>query len=169
MNIYDLFENSGMTDFEQEQEHFDALDRTGFYGDAGAGCIFIARSTGRILLCHRSEHVEQPGTWGNWGGAINRGENPDDAVEREAIEETGHPGPFELIPLYIFSKGTFKYYNYLVMVDDEFSPTLDWESQGYKWVKWGEWPSPLHFGLQALFSDAQSVRKIMNVLESLKN
>ena len=65
MRIFDLFEN------HPDEEHFDALHKTGFFGAAGAGCVFLARSTGRLLICHRSEYVERPGTWGGWGGAIN--------------------------------------------------------------------------------------------------
>lgn len=141
-------------------EHGEALDKTGFWGKAGAGCVFVARSTGRLLLCHRSRAVEQPGTWGNWGGAIDPGESPEAAVQREAHEETGHPGPFESIPLYVFKSGSFTYYNFLVVVDEEFTPKPDWESQGHRWCEWGQWPQPLHFGLQSLFKDPDSVRKI---------
>lgn len=161
MRIYDLFEN-------HEAEHKDALKRTGFYGTAGAGCVFLARSTGRLLLCHRSKDVEQPGTWGNWGGAINRGENPEEAVQREAYEETGHAGPFHLTPLFVFAKGDFRYYNYLVTVDEEFTPHVDWESQGHKWVEYGQWPQPLHFGLVALFQHAPSVAAIQSAIAACK-
>lgn len=160
MRIFDLFEN------HPDEEHFDALHKTGFFGAAGAGCVFLARSTGRLLICHRSEYVEQPGTWGGWGGAINRGENPEEAVQREAYEETGHAGPFELTPLFVFAKGDFRYYNYLVTVDDEFTPHEDWESQGFQWVEFGQWPQPLHFGLVSLFNDARSVATIQKAIEN---
>lgn len=153
-----------ITEHVNDDIHQAELEKTGFWGAAGAGCVFLARSTGRLLLCHRSEDVEQPHTWGNWGGAIDPGESPDEAVAREATEETGHPGPFETIPLFVFKSASFRYYNYLVVVDDEFTPTppskQNWETQGHRWCEWGQWPSPLHFGLQALFSDAESVRKI---------
>lgn len=160
MRIFDLFEN------HPDEEHFDALQKTGFFGAAGAGCVFLARSTGRLLICHRSEYVEQPGTWGGWGGAINRGENPEEAVQREAYEETGHAGPFELAPLFVFAKGDFRYYNYLVTVDEEFTPHEDWESQGFQWVEFGQWPQPLHFGLVSLFNDARSVATIRKAIEN---
>lgn len=162
MKIQELFETTN------NDEHFDALRKTGFFGKAGAGCIFLAKDTGRILLCHRSEHVEQPGDWGNWGGAIDQGENPYEAASREATEETGHPGPFDIKQLYVFKSGTFHYYNFLTIVDKEFIPRLDWESQGYKWCEWGQWPSPLHFGLVSLFKDADSVRKIMTEISEIK-
>lgn len=163
MRLFDLFE--GM---EDDAEHFDALRKTGFFGSAGAGCIFLARSTGRILLCHRSEYVEQPGDWGNWGGAINKGEDPLAAVQREAHEETGNGGPFEFVPLYVFAKDAFRYFNFLCIVDEEFTPALDWESQGYKWCEFGQWPQPLHFGLVSLFNDADSVAKIKQAMGGLQ-
>ncbi len=150
--------------FENNAEHFDALNRTGFFGAAGAGCVFLARDTGNILIAHRSEAVEQPGTWGGWGGAINRGEDPVAAVRREVSEEAGYHEHYELEPLFIFEKGTFKYYNFLVVVDHEFTPELDWETQGFKWCKWGQWPQPLHFGLISLFGDAPSAAKIQKAI-----
>lgn len=158
-----------VSEHAHDEIHKAELEKTGFWGAAGAGCIFLSRSTHRILLCHRSKDVEQPNTWGNWGGAIDPGESPDEAVAREATEESGHPGPFETIPLLVFRKGSFSYFNYLVVVDDEFTPTppsdANWETQGHRWCEWGQWPSPLHFGLQSLFNDPESVAKIETEIE----
>ena len=160
MRLTDMFES--MAD---DREHWDALERTGFFGNQGAGCIFLARDTGRLLLAHRSRHVEQPGSWGGWGGAINRGENPEEAVRREVAEEAGHTEHLSLIPLFVFKaikngKEVFRYHNFLAVVDHEFKPKLDWETQGYRWCKFGEWPQPLHFGLVELFNDPKSVETI---------
>lgn len=156
-------------DEHPDAEHFDALRKTGFFGAAGAGCIFLARDTGRILIAHRSEYVQEPNTWGVWGGAINRGEDPLQAVQREAHEETGNGGPFEFVPLYVFQSGTFRYFNFLCIVDEEFSPHLDWETQGFKWCEWGDWPQPMHFGLKALLSDHDSADKIMSHIHEFKS
>jgi 8-oxo-dGTP pyrophosphatase MutT (NUDIX family) len=155
MRYSDLFENYD----PHEAEHFDDLARTGFYGKAGAGCVFLAKSTNRILLAHRSHQVEEPHTWGNWGGALNPGESPNEGVQREAREEIGHSDidVLEIIPLYVFSSGTFRYHNYVTVVDSEFDPILNWEAQDFRWCDWGHWPQPLHFGLQSLFSDNRSV------------
>jgi 8-oxo-dGTP pyrophosphatase MutT (NUDIX family) len=149
---------------EQEAVHKAELEKTGFWGAKGAGCIFLAQSTGRILLCHRSQDVEQPNSWGGWGGAIDQGETPEEAVQREAREETGHPGPFEMIPLYVFKSNSFRYYNYVVIVSEEFDPHETWESQGHEWVKFGHWPHPLHFGLVALFNDGPSVSLLQKLI-----
>ena len=161
MKLQDLFENTD--DDENRRAHYDALKTTGFWGSAGAGAIFMAKDTGRFLISHRSMAVEQPDTWGTWGGAIDRGENPVDAVKREVREETGYTGNFQIIPLYVFKKDTFRYYNYLVIVDHEFEPHLDWENQGYKWCDYGDWPKPLHFGLVSLLNDPASAETMQEL------
>ena len=153
-----------------------ANSTTGFYGAWGAGCIFMARSTGRFLLDHRSDNpppqdVEQPGTWGTWGGAgvgpatnalvVNR-------IRLEVLEETGHDLHninAKFIPLYIFKKNTFQYFNFLVIVDEEFEPHLNWESQGFRWCEFGNWPSPLHFGLKAVLADPHSIQTMRQAAE----
>jgi 8-oxo-dGTP pyrophosphatase MutT (NUDIX family) len=146
---------------ENDEEHQETLDRTGFWGKAGAGCLVMAKSTGRILIAHRGRSVEQPGTWGTWGGAIDEGEDPVDACLREIEEEAGYTGGVAaVLPLYVFQKDNFRYSNFLVVVADEFKPRLDWENQGYQWCEIGQWPSPLHFGLKALLADPKSMATI---------
>lgn len=142
-------------------DHGEALEKTGFWGRAGAGCIILALETGRILLPKRSEFVEQPHTWGVWGGAIDPNEDPAEAAQREAHEEAG-ANIHQMIPLYVFhdAKSGFRYYNFLGLVDKEFTPNLNWETEGYSWVNFGDWPKPLHFGLKALLSDSASAEKI---------
>ena len=135
---------------ESDSSHSDALRRTGFWGNQGAGCIFLAKSTGRILLQHRSRAVQEPGTWGTFGGAIDAGEEPEEAVRREVHEETGYTGSFELVPLAVFTSGSFRYSNFLAIVEDEFEPEHGWEAQGHGWFAYGDWPAPLHFGLRNL-------------------
>jgi 8-oxo-dGTP pyrophosphatase MutT (NUDIX family) len=148
-------------------EHDRVRRETGFYGKAGSGCIVIAKSTGRILIAHRSADVEQPHTWGGWGGAIDPGLSPIQNALKEIVEEAGFQGEIlEKHELYTFKAptGTFRYFNYLLVVEDEFKPRLNWESQNYKWVKLGVWPQPLHFGLKALFADAPSMSTIKAVI-----
>lgn len=146
---------------ENDAEHRETLSRTGFWGKQGAGCIIVARDTGRICLPHRSSYVEQPGTWGTWGGAIDSSEDPKVAAIRELREEAGYEGKLQLIPLYVFRHPSgFTYYNFLALVEEEFSPTLNWETQGFRWVEYGHWPEPLHNGLKLLLNHQSSVDTI---------
>lgn len=157
--------------FESDEDHAAHLERTGFWGRQGAGCLFLAQDTGRILFQHRSRHVEQPGTWGTWGGAMDDDETPEEAVRREAEEETtANIRITAMIPLYVFTKpGIFQYSNFLVVVPNEFKPGLDpninWETQGYEWVDLGNWPSPLHFGAISLINDKASIIKIQKAIK----
>ncbi len=155
----------------QNSDHGQALRDTGFWGNMGAGAIFMAKDTGRILLAHRSQYVEQPNTWGVWGGAIDKGERPVVAAAREAQEEAGiTPAPKNIIPLYVFShESGFKYFNFLILVDNEFVPRSGdkhaWETQGYEWTQLDALPSPLHFGVENLLNDANS-NKIISELSN---
>ena len=125
------------------------IREAGFWGKQGAGCLFYAQDTGRVLVAHRSDQVTEPGTWGTWGGKIEDGEDPAAAAEREAHEESGEVG--ELLPIWTFQHPSgFKYYNFLAVVPSEFQPKLNWETQGSKWVEYGRWPQPMHPGLTEL-------------------
>jgi 8-oxo-dGTP pyrophosphatase MutT (NUDIX family) len=146
---------------DDELAHHEALRTTGFWGAQGAGLLFFARRTRRFLLAHRSEYVQEPGTWGTWGGAIDKGDSPEAAARREASEECGLHSPIlQMVPLLVFQSGTFRYSNFLGIIEDEFVPELNWESQGFQWCRFGRWPRPLHPGLKALFADAASVEKM---------
>jgi 8-oxo-dGTP pyrophosphatase MutT (NUDIX family) len=150
---------------ENDEEHEKALDDTGFWGRAGAGCIILAKDTGRLLLPLRSGEVEQPHTWGTWGAAIDEGESPSNAARREVSEETGYHGHFDLEPLFVFKSGAFRYFNYLAIVDNEFIPRLDWETDEADWFDLNDLPSPLHFGLQGVLQDSTSMTKIKKYLQ----
>lgn len=155
-------------DPDEEGENWEALAKTGYYAAHGAaGCIFLARDTQRFLIAKRSRSVEQPGTWGSWGGAMKRGEEPKATARREAHEETGYSGPVNMVPLYVYRDRTFSYSNFLAVVPRQFDPQLNWEAQSYVWCEFGDWPQPLHFGLQAIFADSQSMETIHKVLAQI--
>lgn len=151
-----------------DDAHRKALNETGFWGTQGAGCLFFARSTGRFLVNHRSASVEQPNTWGTWGGAIDPNEDPEDAVLREAREEAGFKGKADATLVYEFVKGTFRYSNFILIINEEFTPRLDWESQGYKWCEFGKWPQPLHFGLKALLDNSKAVALMKSMVSTAR-
>lgn len=158
-------------DDPNDRAHNAAMKKTGFWGARGAGCLPLCRRTGRFLIAHRSRRVEQPGTWGTWGGAIDidSPETPEQSAVREMREECGYRGTMKLLPIYVFQKFDeddeleFQYNNFLAIVDDEFNPQLGWETQGYEWCAYGQWPSPLHFGLKAILNDPQSIQTMKAV------
>jgi hypothetical protein len=47
-----------------DQDHYNALKETGFWGKQGAGCIVYARDANMFLLAKRSSMVQEPGFWG---------------------------------------------------------------------------------------------------------
>jgi len=146
---------------DDREKHMEALRRTGFWGRAAAGCLIMAQETGRILIPHRSEHCQQPNTWGTWGGALDHGESPEEAVLRELSEEAGFDTPLETIPLYVFRhESGFQYHNYLITTAREFEPRINWETQAFDWFEFGNWPEPAHFGLTALLEDIESVETL---------
>jgi len=150
---------------ESDEEHRKALSDTGFWGKKGAGCIILCRVTKRLLLPLRSSYVLEPNTWGVWGGAIDSGEDPQISAKRELIEEAGYSGKVEMLPLSIFQKDSFRYYNFLAIVDEEFTPKLNWETKEFTWTELDNLPQPLHFGLKWLMS--QDYGKLVNIIEKL--
>lgn len=144
--------------YEGDTDHQKVLAKTGFWGKQGAGAIIMAQDTRRILLPKRSQYVQEPDTWGVWGGAIDDGESPREAAKREIHEESGYTGKLvNIIPLYVFENQAFRYYNYLILIEREFEPRLDWETSEARWVELNNLPSPLHFGLKAVLNDPRSV------------
>jgi len=121
-----------------------------FWGNAGAGVIFRAKSTGRYLLPLRSKFVNEPGTWGVWGGAIDDSETPEQGARREVREETGYTKSFTLKHLHRYEKGKFRYDTFLAEVPEEFDPSLDWETESFEWYDLADFPDNLHFGLDPI-------------------
>jgi len=153
---------------ESDYEHGQVLKKTGHWGKQGAGAIIMAKSTGKFLIPFRSSLVLQPNTWGVWGGAIDSGEDPKSAAKREVQEEAGYRGgDVIMVPLYVFhdQKSGFKYYNFLAVVDDEFTPNLNWETENFEWVDFDKIRhlEPLHFGLKALLQHSgDDIHKVVD-------
>ncbi|MCK4944880.1 MAG: NUDIX hydrolase [Alphaproteobacteria bacterium] len=136
------------------------IDGTGKWGREGAGVYILARDTGRILALKRSANVRSPRTWGIPGGKMEDGETPEQTAVREVFEEIRYRSKvFDLRPLVQFKTedGVFKFNNFLVVVDKEFVPGLDHETETFKWVNGLEdWPEPSHHGVRFLRRDTNS-------------
>lgn len=140
----------------------------GFWGDAGAGILMFARSTSKFLVLKRSPGVKESGTWGLAGGALNVDEDgqltesPEDGARREAREELGISNDMNLIPAHVFTspRGTFKYYNFIGIVEDEFDSGLgDGENTALKWLTLEELKKldNKHFGLRSLVANSSDL------------
>lgn len=149
-----------------DSEHRRELAKTGFWGKRAAGSILYARETGRFCLAHRSEYVQEPSTWGMWGGAIDSDEDPTDAAIRELEEETGYSDSVQLEHLWTFEHSSgFTYTNFVAIVEDEFRPRMDWETQGFRWFEYGDWPKPLHPGVVTMLKRGDVQQHLQGLLK----
>lgn len=137
------------------------------------GAIFLSKTTGRMMLNLRSDSSTYSNNWGFVGGKIERNESPMQALHREICEELGDSVPKieDIIPFDVFStkNGKFKYYSFIVVVEDEFIPVLNHESAGYAWVKIGNWPKPLHPGAKSTLYNSNIVTDFNSLWISIKN
>lgn len=142
-----------------------------YFGERGAaGCIVVAQSTGRILLCKRSARVQEPHTWATWGGAIEEGSNPARTAVDELYEETGYDRSMVLEPLCVYRSpgGKFSYHNFVAIVPDEYEAWDSHENEDARWVDFGDWPQPMHFGLKHLINDAPSMQRLAQIISEAK-
>ena len=58
-----------------------------YWGNSAAGLLFICPEDNTVLLLLRSSVVMQGGTWGVYGGKVEKGEDARQAAFREAEEE----------------------------------------------------------------------------------
>jgi len=151
-------------------EQYDAFDNASglsFWGDIGGGVLPICKKTKRILLPFRSIYVNEGNTYGVWGGKLDDDEHIEQTVKREFNEETGHDLVGELTPVFVFKTNGFEYYNFIGVVNEEFKPILNWETESYEWVTFDEMIEiePKHFGLRSLLNDKKSIDVILNILK----
>jgi 8-oxo-dGTP pyrophosphatase MutT (NUDIX family) len=134
-----------------------------FWGNVGAGILPIAISTSRILVAHRSAYVNEPNTYGIWGGKVDNEHtiNLEQEAKREFKEETGYSGSIRLMKAAVFKTKGFEYHNFLGIIPSEFEPSYNWETQDSLWITLDELfdLEPKHFGLKYLLNNSYSLIK----------
>jgi len=78
-----LFEDYSSEIGSGNQADFDNDNGEQFWGNFGAGVLPYCYETKRFLLNYRSSNVNEPHSWGIWGGKIENYEDIEDAVIRE--------------------------------------------------------------------------------------
>lgn len=129
------------------------------WGAAGAAGLLI-RHRGddgayRYLLQHRSPDVQHGGTWSTPGGALQRGESPEEGARREAEEEFGAlPSGLKHHHTFTDDHGGWAYHTVVMDAPHRFEPDGggedDWEHGGHGWFTPQEMKDlPLHPGFAA--------------------
>lgn len=133
-----------------------------------SGGLFLSKDTKRFLFLQRTQG-RTAGTWGFVGG---KKEPSDltlfDALKREIEEEIGLlPDIKKAIPLERFTSNdqNFQYNTYVIVVEKEFVPILNFEHSGYSWVNYNCWPKPLHQGVKNSLNNRIIKTKLELLLE----
>jgi 8-oxo-dGTP pyrophosphatase MutT (NUDIX family) len=162
-------------------------DENGYWvgaGGAASGILPICTTTGRICLAWRNAEMNGGDCWGTIGGGIQKGKSPAESARHEMMEEVGYKGGIRLIPAFVFTDGSFRYFNFLGLVPTEFglnpmpggSANLDFadETDEIKWfsledLKYEveEHPGHFHPGLLALFENSGAI--IRQIIDAVSN
>ena len=96
-----------------------------------AGAVLLHRD-GRVLLQHRDDKpdIESPGQWSLFGGGLDEGEEPEDAMLSEIDEEIGYR-PRAQRPLVVFSGWYAEFHVYLAEVSPPLEELVLGEGQGF--------------------------------------
>ena len=135
---------------------------------AGVGTFIYSVSTRRYLFLLR-DGDKYSGTWGLAGGKIDPGELLLESLYRELNEELGYNFyDVKVIPIEKFTSdnGKFSYNTFLIPVDEEFTPKLNYEHRGFCWVPLEDHPKPLHPGVWRTIN-FDAVSKKIKTLESV--
>lgn len=133
----------------------------------GVGALFVSTKTQRVLLNLRAPHKTHAMCWALFGGMVEDGEQPKDALFREMTEEMSFvPDIEKLYPFDVYQSKDkrFKYYSFVAVVEEEFTPVLNTENCGYCWIDLGLWPKPMHQGAKISFCSLKAVDKIKIII-----
>lgn len=130
-----------------------------------SGALILSKKTKRFLLLKRTQEKTQ-GQWGLVGGKKEEQDsNTIDTLTREIKEELGVNLKIEkIIPLDFYNNNDFNYGTYIIIVKNEFVPTLNQEHSSYAWCQYKNWPSPLHKGLKASLTNKINKIKLEFIL-----
>lgn len=130
----------------------------------GVGAIITSESTGKVLTVLRSPAESYPNTWTFAGGRVEESESEIEALKRELQEELQLTSFKKIIPLHRYQSRSkdFVYDTYIVLIDDEFTPVLNWENIGYAWTNIHSLPAPIHPKTRQMMSSARLVEKFKN-------
>lgn len=133
-----------------------------------SGGLFLAKDTKRFLFLLRTQG-KTAGTWGVVGGKKEPNDlTPYDALLREIQEEVGScPTIEKAIPLELFTSADqkFHYNTYVLLIESEFVPSLNFEHAGFAWCNYGFWPKPLHQGLKNSLTNRVTRAKLELLLD----
>lgn len=136
---------------------------------SAVGTLFVSSSTHRCLLGLRAPYKSHALCWSIFGGMVDNNETPKEALTRELKEEMEYSLIYEKIypfDIYESAEHNFKYYTFLTIVSNEFTPKLNRENCGYCWINLGEWPQPMHKQARNSFCNKKAINRIRTILES---
>lgn len=130
----------------------------------GAGAIIVSEQTGRVMTVLRSPKETHPNTWSFAGGRVENGETEIQGLCRELKEELQLTKIKKIIPLHRYQSRSndFVYDTFVVLVNKEFIPELNWENAGYAWTDIDNLPSPLHPKARQMISSSRLIKKFKN-------
>ena len=130
----------------------------------GVGAIIVSEQTGNVMTVLRSAQESHPNTWTFAGGKVEQAESPVNALIRELDEELKLTKFKKIIPLHRYQSRSndFVYDTYIVLVNKEFIPELNWENSGYAWTNIDGLPSPLHPKTRKMISSSRLITKFKN-------
>lgn len=142
------------------------VDHEKVFARVGAKTI-IQRQDGKILVLRRSIQTSRPGGWDFPGGASDKGENPEETVIRETMEETSlvisHP------TLLTAHASINQNSEYIVILGYEAhiqngNVIISWEHDAFEWISIGEalsreWPEFHRQLLEKVHNSAHPLRE----------
>jgi len=137
----------------------------------GSGCLMIDASSNKFLLIKRSQYVSSPHTWCLPGGMVDFGESASSACARELLEETGircDEQDLHLIHQMHYHAPEFVFNTFALIMNNETTPSLNWESDDFVWVTIDDLPSPLHPGVEAMFNNDLAAKKLNDIIDLKK-